>query len=60
MWTWSYYTGAFVGPSLGGLSVEKFGFRFTCSAFFLLFALVTILDATYIAWKCRQKVRSKL
>ncbi len=54
LWTWSYYFGNFVGPSLGGLSVETIGFRPTCSAFFSLFVMVMLLDAAYIVWKSRK------
>jgi len=39
MWTTSFYFGNFLGPSIAGVSVENFGFRWTSVIFSSLFFL---------------------
>jgi len=49
MWSSSYFCGAFVGPTLGGLLVQNFGFPATTVIFASVLCLVTLLDTVELA-----------
>ena len=44
MWTSSFFFGNFLGPTLSGILVDKFGFRSTTRGFFVMFSLNIVVD----------------
>ena len=57
MWTFSFYLGNFVGPTVAGFLVEQHGFRFATAAYAGLNVLMVAADATDIAYKVNQGKR---
>ncbi len=56
MWTFSFYLGNFVGPTVAGFLVERRGFRWAASAYFGLFMLMVAADLVDIAFKAGKKM----
>ena len=48
MWTSSFFFGNFLGPTLSGIFVDKFGFRSTTLGFCVMFSLNIIVDTTLL------------
>ena len=44
MWSCTFYLGNFLGPTLAGLAVEKYGFRATTIGFFALDSGIILVD----------------
>ena len=44
MWTFMIFLGLFLGPTLAGFSVEKYGFRATTVTFFAINCGISILN----------------
>jgi len=44
MWTTSFYFGNFLGPTLAGVAVQAWGFRWAAASFALLYALAAFFD----------------
>ena len=49
MWTGSFYLGAFVGPTMAGLLMENYGFKFTSMIFSIFFVVSLIFDIREVA-----------
>ena len=43
-WSASFYLGNFLGPTIGGVFVDYFGFRPTTFTFFIVYLIMTMLD----------------
>ena len=49
LWTSSWFLGAFVGPTLGGILVEKLGFAHGAQIYGIFFLFTTFLDLGGVA-----------
>ena len=61
MWSCTFYLGNFLGPTLSGLSVEKYGFRATTIGFFALDCGIIIVDLIelFFSFKRSKKFKEK-
>ena len=50
MWSFSFFLGNFLGPTLSGIFVEKYGFRSTTLFFFGVYCLNIIIDSLELAY----------
>ena len=44
MWSSSFYLGNFLGPTVGGLLVDAYGFAWTTIVFFFLYCFMIIVN----------------
>ena len=54
-WTSSFYLGNFLGPTIAGLFVEKYGFRATTSAFVVLSSLMFFVNLAVLYYMIKVK-----
>lgn len=59
IWSTSFYLGKFLGPTLAGISVDKYGFRTTTIWFFALLCGILVVDFFELIFSVR-KTRSKI
>jgi hypothetical protein len=45
MWSFSFFLGNFLGPTLSGIFVEKYGFQSATVFFFAMYCLNIIIDS---------------
>lgn len=44
MWSFSFFFGNFLGPTLSGIAVDNYGFRSTSLFFFAVFCFMAVVD----------------
>ena len=54
-WTSSFYLGNFLGPTIAGLFVEKYGFRATTSGFVVLSRLMFFVNLAVLYYMIKVK-----
>ena len=61
MWSCTFYLGNFLGPTLAGLAVEKYGFRATTIGFFALDSGIILVDLVelYFSFKRSKELKVK-
>ena len=50
LWSSSFFLGNFVGPTVSGICVGKFGFRMTTLGFFVVYIMNTIIDCLELSY----------
>ena len=60
MWSSSYFCGSFVGPTLGGVLVETYGFPATAVFYAAVVVLIALTDCFELAITGRKKQDYKL
>jgi hypothetical protein len=50
MWSFSFFLGNFLGPTLSGIFVEKYGFRSTTLFFFVVYSLNILIDSAELTY----------
>jgi hypothetical protein len=50
MWSFSFFLGSFMGPTLSGIAVDNYGFRSTSLFFFVLYCFMTVLDSVELCY----------
>ena len=53
MWTFSFFSGNFVGPTLSGILVEHFGFRSATLYLIAAYSFNIVLDALELGYNVR-------
>ena len=59
MWSASFYIGNFIGPTASGFLVDAYGFEWTTTVFFSIYALILItnlIELTFNIWKSKRNV----
>ena len=51
MWSATFYLGTFIGPTLAGVLVDWYGFKFTSILYSALFVLAIALNIVEIIYK---------
>ena len=54
MWSASFYCGNFVGPTLSGISVDVWGFKYTTLVLFAVFIFSLIIDTLDLFFKMKR------
>ncbi len=58
-WTFSFYAGNFMGPTVGGFLVDGVGFRKATTLYLSIYAAMAAVDAIDIAYKAAMKDKMK-
>ena len=58
MWSASFYLGNFVGPTVSGILVDAWGFKFTTVVLFVIFLLNVIVDCLELLFETRKSFKN--
>ena len=55
MWTASFYSGNFIGPTVAGFLVDAYGFEWTCVVFVGAYGLIFMIDTCELNYVIRKR-----
>ena len=55
MWTASFYSGNFIGPTVAGFLVDAYGFEWTCVVFVGAYGLIFMIDTCELTYVIRKR-----
>lgn len=59
LWSTAFYLGNFIGPTLGGIFTDIYGYRTTTVGFFVLYCLALVVDFFELTYNVKTRRRQQ-